>query len=259
PRIFAGVDRQNYIDDLILKKLRALRIPPSLVCSDEDFIRRAYLDATGSLPPPEEVKRFLNDKTSGKRARLIDKIMERPEFVDFWSYKWSDLMLLSTRKLAQRAMWAFYQYIRNSVATNKPWDRFAREILTANGSTLEEGAANYFVLHKDVAELNEATSVTFMGMSITCARCHNHPLEKWTQDQYWSMANLFSRVVIKNGDRAGELSVQTLPTGNVPHLRRGIAMPPAPLDAKPLPLDSSLDRRQYFPHWLTSPDNPSFA
>src|SRR5262249_17359951 len=118
--------------------------------------------------------------------------------------------------------------------------------------------ANYFVLHKQVTDLAEATSVTFLGMSITCARCHNHPLEKWTQDQYWSMANLFSRVGIKNGDR-GELTVQSQPDGDVLHPRRGIAMPPAPLDGKPLPLDSAADRRQYFVDWLTGKDNPYFA
>jgi hypothetical protein len=145
------------------------------------------------------------------------------------------------------------------VADNKPWDVFAREILTAGGSTLENGAANYYILHKDVAELTEATSVTFMGMSITCARCHNHPLEKWTQDQYWSMANLFSRVALKNGDRGGEVFVQPEPFGDIPHPRRGIAMPPTPLDGKPLALDSTMDRRRYFVDWLTAPDNPFFA
>ena len=136
-------------------------------------------------------------------------------------------------------MWAFYQYVRQSVADNKPWDRFARDILTASGSTLDDGAANYFVIHKDVSDLTEATAVTFMGMSITCCRCHNHPLEKWTQDQYWSLANLFSRVGLKNGDRPGEVFVQSLPAGEALHLRRGVAMPPTPLDGKPLPLDSA--------------------
>jgi hypothetical protein len=110
-----------------------------------------------------------------------------------------------------------------------------------------------------VSDLTEATSVTFMGMSITCCRCHNHPLEKWTQDQYWSNANLFSRVALKNGDRPGEVFVQSAPSGEALHLRRGIAMPPTPLDGKPLALDSSTDRRQYFADWLTARENPYFA
>jgi hypothetical protein len=257
--VFAKAPRQNLIDSLVLNKLETLRIPPSPPCTDEEFIRRVYLDTAGVLPTPAEVQAFLKNPAADKRAKLIDALLERPEFVDYWSYKWSDLLLLSTHKLAQPAMWSFYQYIRQSVAANKPWDRFAREILTANGSTLQEGAANYFVLHKEVTDLSEATSVTFMGMSVTCCRCHNHPLEKWTQDQYWSMANLFARVALKNGDRSGDVIVQELPAGDIPHPRRNLPMPPAPLDAKALPLDSPMNRRQYFANWLTAPENPYFA
>jgi hypothetical protein len=257
-KVFAATPRQNYIDDLVLKKLESLHIVPSPVCNDGEFIRRAYLDAAGILPTPEEVKKFLADSSSDKRKRLIDSLLERPEFVDYWAYKWSDLLLVSTRRLPQAEMWAFYQFIRERVADNKPWDQFAREVLTASGNTLQKGAANYFVLHQDVTDLTEATSVAFMGMSITCSRCHNHPLEKWTQDQYWEMANLFSRVALKNGDR-GATVVQSEPTGEVFHPRRGIAMLPTPLDGKPLPADSKLDRRQYFADWLTAPENPFFA
>jgi hypothetical protein len=257
--VFASAAAENTIDNLVLRKLVALRIPPSPTCTDSEFIRRAFLDAAGILPTPEEVQKFVADSASDKRAKLIDGLLERPQFVDYWSYKWSDLLLLSTRKLPQPAVWAFYQFIRQSVADNKPWDRFARDILTASGSTLHNGAGNYFALHKDVSDLTEATSVTFLGMSITCCRCHNHPLEKWTQDQYWSMANLFSRVALKNGDRSGEIIVLSQPTGDVPHPRRSLPMPPAPLDGKPLALDSNADRRQYFADWLTAPENPYFA
>jgi hypothetical protein len=256
--VFARAERHNFIDDLVLKKLAALHIPPSPLCSDAEFLRRVELDATGTLPTPAELQRFLGDSSSDKRAKRIDQLLDRPQFVDYWAYKWSDLLLVSTRKLPQPEVWAFYQFIRQSVAENKPWDRFAREILTATGNTLDNGAANYFALHKDVAELTEATSVTFLGMSITCCRCHNHPLEKWTQDQYWSMANLFSRVALKNGEDKS-VSVQSQPFGDVPHPRRGTVMPPAPLDGKPLPQDSTVDRRQYFADWLTAPDNPYFA
>jgi hypothetical protein len=258
-KVFTTAARHNLIDDLVLKKLEALRLPPSPLCTDADFVRRAYLDAAGILPTPDEVQKFLADPSPDKRAKLIDALLERPEFVDYWTYKWSDLLLVSTRKLPQQAVWAFHQHIRQSVAENKPWDHFAREVLTATGSTLHNGAANYFVLHKDVSDLTEATSVTFLGMSITCCRCHNHPLEKWTQDQYWSMANLFSRVALKNGDRPGDLTVQAQPFGDTMHLRRGVPMPPTPLDGKPLPLESPTDRRQYFAEWLTAPDNPYFA
>jgi hypothetical protein len=259
PAVFAKASRHNAIDTFVLKKLETLHIPPSPQCTDAEFIRRAYLDAAGIVPTPEEVKQFLADTTPNKRSRLVDALLERPEFVDYWAYRWSDMLLVSTRKLPQPAMWAFYQFIRESMADNKPWDRFARDILTATGGNLRNGAANYFVLHKDVTELTEATAVTFLGMSITCCRCHNHPLEKWTQDQYWSMANLFARVALKNGDRGGEVSVQAQPSGDVLHPRRGAAMAPTPLDAKPLPLDSAADRRAYFADWLTAADNPYFA
>jgi hypothetical protein len=256
---FAQSPRHNFIDTLVLKKLEALRIPPSPGCTDQEFIRRAFLDACGTLPTPEEVQHFLADAGPDKRARLIDRLLDRPEFVDYWSYRWSDLLLISSRKLSQPAVWAFYQQVRQSVADNKPWDRFARDILTATGSNLQNGGVNYFVLHKDVSELTETTAVTFMGMSVTCCRCHNHPLEKWTQDQYWSMANLFSRVAVKNGERPGETVIHAQPFGDVLHPRRGVAMPPTPLDGKPLATDSAADRRKYFADWLTDSDNPYFA
>ncbi len=259
PDTFARAERRNFVDDLVLKKLEALRIPPSPLCSDAEFLRRVYLDTIGLLPTPEELQQFLADPSPDKRARWIDRLLDRPEFVDYWAYKWSDLLLISSRKLPQPAVWAFYQYVRQSVADNKPWDQFAREILTARGSNLSNGAANYFVMHRDIAELTEKTTVIFLGLSLTCARCHNHPIEKWTQDQYWALANLFSRVAQKNGDRPGEVIVYDLPSGDVPHLRRGLPMPPAPPDGPALDLSDPRNRREYFAAWLTSPDNPYFA
>jgi hypothetical protein len=258
-RVFADAPRNNYIDDLVLRKLKKLNLPPSPPCTDAEFIRRAYLDAAGILPTVDEVSSFVHNNDPEKRAKLIDTLLERPEFVDYWAYKWSDLLLITTRRLPQPAVWSFYQYVRHGVATNKPWDRFAREILSVNGGSLHNGEANYFVLHKDISDLTEATAVTFLGTSITCARCHNHPLEKWTQDQYWSMANLFGRVSLKNGDRGGDVVVQSQPSGEVPHLRRGVPMLPTPLDGKPLPFDSPIDRRAHLAAWLTSADNPYFA
>ena len=256
---FANSPNANFIDVRVVRKLRELRLPPSGQCSDAEFIRRAYLDAAGILPTVTAVEKFLADKSPDRRAKLIDTLLERPEFVDYWAYKWCDVMLVSTRKLPQPAMWAFYRSIRQAVADNRPWDRFARDILLSSGSSLHEGGGNFFVLHKDVADLTESTALTFLGTSITCARCHNHPLEKWTQDQYWSMANLFSRVGMKNGDRAGEVLLHPATEGDALHPRRNIAMPPTPLDGKPLALDDPTDRRAHFADWLTSPDNPYFA
>jgi hypothetical protein len=255
-KLFAASPRHNFIDDHVLGKLKSLQISPSAQCSDHEFIRRAYLDCIGVLPTPEEQKRFLTDTRPDRRAKLVDELLHRPEYIDYWAYRWSDLLLISSRKLSQPAMRAFYQFVRQSVADNKPWDVFARDILTAGGSNLRNGQTNYFVLHREVTDLTEATTVTFLGMSVTCCRCHNHPLEKWTQDQYWSLANLFSQVTIKNSER-GELTVQSAPDGDVLHPRRGVPMPPTPLDAKSAP--TGKDRRVYFADWLTAPDNPYFA
>jgi Protein of unknown function (DUF1553)/Protein of unknown function (DUF1549) len=258
-KTFMDSPKANFIDEHVVRKLRELRLPPSAPCSDAEFIRRAFLDAAGILPKVAEVEAFLADKATDKRAKLIDALLDRPEFVDYWAYKWCDVMLVSTRKLPQPAVWAFYRSIRQAIADNRPWDRFARDILLASGSSLHQGGGNFFVLHKDVAELSESVAVTFLGTSITCARCHNHPLEKWTQDQYWSMANLFSRVAMKNGDRAGEIILSPATEGDALHPRKSVAMPPTPLDGKPMALDDPTDRRAHFANWLTNPDNPYFA
>lgn len=256
---FVNLPRGNFVDDHVVSKLKLLNLPPSAPCTDAEFVRRAYLDTCGILPPPAEAAAFLADTAPDKRARLIDKLLERPEYVDYWTHKWSDLMLVSSRKLPQPAMWSFYRSVRRSVADNRPWDQFARDILTASGSTLTNGGGAYFVLHKDVTDVAESTAVTFLGTSINCARCHNHPLEKWTQDQYWAFANLFARVGLKDGTRPGEVIVRALPEGDALHLRRGTAMMPAPLDGKPTPLDSPGDRREKLVEWMTSPENPFFA
>lgn len=257
--VFARAPRHNYIDELALEKIESLQIAPSGGISDVAFMRRAYLDAMGILPTPAELFAFALDGAPDKRAKLIDRIFERSEFVDYWSYKWSDLFLLSSKNLSNTdELDAFYRFIRQSVAENKPWDEFAWEILTATGNTTENGAANYFVMHKDVIDLTETTSQAFLGMSVTCARCHNHPLEKWTQNDYYGMANLFSRVKLKNGPGAGT-EVLAKPFGNVVHPRLGEPLAPKPLDGKVLAIDARNDRREHLAAWLTSPENPYFT
>jgi len=259
PEVFARSPRHNYIDDPVLKKLQALRIAPSEPATDREFIRRAFLDAMGVLPTAQEVERFVSDTAPDKRARLVDALLGREEFVDYWTNRWSDVLLVSSAKLASNAMWSFHNWIREGVAANKPWDRFVREIITAAGNTLDNGAANYYVIHKETTDLNENASMAFLGMSITCARCHNHPLEKWTQKQYYEMANLFARVGLKNGTRPGDVQVYSNPTGDVNHPRLGRPLPPRPLDGEAIPLDAAKDRREHLAEWLTSPANPYFA
>ncbi|MEZ6139117.1 MAG: DUF1553 domain-containing protein [Zavarzinella sp.] len=257
--VFDHFPERNFIDGHVLRKLKQLQIPPSATCDDATYIRRVFLDTMGVLPTMQEVNTFVASKEPNKREKLVDSLFQRTEFVDCWTYKWSDLLLVSTFQLPDPAMWAFSRHIRNAVEDNMPWDRFARETLLASGSTLQNGGGNYFVLHKDIAELTEKTAVTFMGMSITCARCHNHPLEKWTQDQYWGMANLFSRVGMKNGKSAGDVVLANAKSGDVLHPRLNMPIPPTPLDAPPMAVGSNEDRREYFVNWLTAKENPFFA
>jgi hypothetical protein len=249
--------RHNYIDDFVVAKLKSLNIAPSAEAGDATFIRRAYLDAAGILPTAEEVENFLADQSPDKRSKLIDQLIGRDEFVDYWAYKWSDLLLVSSRKLRPAQMWSFYDWIRDSVKANKPWDQFARDIFLSTGSTREHGALNYFVLHKDPIDLTENATQAFLGQRITCARCHNHPLEKWTQKQYYELANLFSRVGLKND--GPDVVVFAKVSGDINHPRLLRPLPPTPLDGKSLSLDSPGDRRIAFAAWMTSPDNPYFA
>jgi Protein of unknown function (DUF1553)/Protein of unknown function (DUF1549) len=259
PQQFASSPRRNEIDEKNLAKLQTLGIPVSPDCGDAAFLRRAHLDATGSLPPADGVAAFLSDADPKKRDKLVDRLLNSSEWVDYWTYQWSDLLLVSSKKLPMPAVWSFYRFIRQSVADNVPWDEFARRVLTAKGSTLTNGASNYFVLHRDPIDLTENASMAFLGMSLTCARCHNHPLEKWTQDQYYGMANLFSRVALKDGERgAGDVVVSVAPDGEIRHPRKGIVMPPQPLDAQPLSLSDPRDRRAAFADWLAIAENPYF-
>jgi hypothetical protein len=251
--------RRNYIDDLAFAKWKSLHLAPSKPADDATFLRRAYLDSAGILPSSEEVETFLADAAPDKREKVIDRLLEREEFFDYWAYKWSDLLLVSSRRLNSTAMWSFYNWIRDSVKTNKPWDQFAKDIFLTSGSTRQNGALNYFVLHKDPIDLTETTTQAFLGQHLTCARCHNHPLEKWTQQQYYQMANLFSRVGIKSGTTSGENIVFAKQSGDILHPRLLRPLPPTPLDGKSVPLEAPEDRRAAFAQWLTGPQNGMFA
>lgn len=257
--VFAQAPKRNWIDERVLDKLRELNLPPSPRCSDAEFIRRASLDTIGVLPTVEETRSFLADPRPDKRDRLIDSLLRRPEFVDYWSYKWSDLLLVTKRKLQPAAMWSYYQWIRNQVASNTPWDVFTRRILTAQGSTLENGAANYFVIHQDPREAAETTSLTFLGFSMNCAKCHNHPLEKWTNNDYYGFANLFSRVRFKVGAQAGDNVVFAANEGELVQPLTGRPQLPRPLDSQALPAGFDGDRREALAKWVTGADNSLFS
>lgn len=257
--VFSRAPRRNFIDDLTLEKLRELNLPPSPRSSDAEFIRRAFLDTLGTLPTAEETRSFLADSSAKKRDRLIESLFNRQEFVDYWTYKWSDLLLVNSKALKPAAMWSYYYWIRDRVSANTPWDEFVRQLVTAQGSTLENGAGNFFVLHDDPRVMAETTTQAFLGMSINCAKCHNHPMEKWTNDQYFQMANLFARVRAKNGNADGERIIFAASRGDVVQPLYGKPQPPAPLDGTPLSLSSPEDRRVPLADWLTAPENPYFS
>lgn len=262
--VFASAERSNFIDDAVLVKLKSLNIPPSPRCSDSEFLRRAFLDTIGVLPTVDEVRAFLSDESPDKRDRLIDQLLTRPEFVDYWAYKWSDLLLLSGEKLRPQALKSFYAFIRQHVADNTPWDEFVRQIVLSKGSTFDNGAANFYSLHQDPLDMAETTSMAFLGMSIQCAHCHDHPLEKWTNNDYYGFASLFARVRgkgwggdFRSGD--GHRVIFLDDESELIQPRTGKPQPPKPLDGQALSFESTEDRRIAVGAWLTSPTNPYFS
>jgi hypothetical protein len=263
-KVYAESPRKNFIDELVLKQLQVLHLPPAAQADDATFIRRAYLDTIGKLPTAETVRGFLADTSPDKRDKLIDALLGREEFVDYWAYQWSDLLLVNGTRLRPKGVKAFYTWIREQVEKNTPWDEFARQIVLASGSSFENGNTNFYSLHHDPESMTENVSQAFLGLSIGCAKCHNHPLEKWTNDQYYAMANLFARVKAKGwggqgraGDGARTLFVTDY--GDLIQPSKGVPQAPAPLDAPPLAVDSEQDRRECLADWLTSPENPYFA
>lgn len=261
---FAKFQPKNFIDDLVLKKLKQLNIAPSGEVKDEQFIRRVYIDTTGTLPKPEKVEAYLQDTSPDKRDKLIDKLLASEEFVDYWTYKWSDVLLLNSQNLRPKALTAYYNWIHDNVKQNVPWDQFVRNIITAQGSSFENGATNFYALHQSPETLTENICKSFMGLTLDCAKCHNHPLEKWTNDQYYAMANMVSRVRAKgwggdsrNGD--GLRTLYVVSSGELIQPKTGKPQPPTPLDGTPLSMDSTEDRRIELANWLTAPENPYFS
>ncbi|MFM7207396.1 MAG: DUF1553 domain-containing protein [Planctomycetaceae bacterium] len=264
PADYRAAPRATLIDDLSLAQLEQLRLKPSPPCDDATFLRRAFLDTIGRLPTPEEVRGHLADRSPKRKERLVELLLARPEFVDYWAYKWSDVLLVTGAKLRPEAVNAYAGWIRDRVAENTPWDQLVREIVTARGSSMENGATNFFAVHQDPETMAENTAQAFLGLSISCAKCHNHPLEKWTNDQYYAFANLFARVRAKGwggavvaGDGRRTLFVET--KGDLLQPKTGKPQPPAPLDGEAVPMDDSGDRREALARWLTAPENSLFT
>lgn len=264
PELFTSSRRANFIDDLVMEKLQALNMPPSPRADDSEFLRRVFLDTIGVLPAVDEARAFLADTNESKRELLIDQLLARPEFVDYWAYQWSDVLLLTGNRLRPDAIKSYYKWIRERVAENVGWDAFARGIILARGSTFENGAANFYALHQDPQDMVETTSMAFLGMSIQCAHCHDHPNEKWTNDDYYGMVSLFARVRgkgwggdFRSGD--GNRTIFLADHGEVLQPRTARPQSPKPLDAQPISFDDPADRRENLANWMTSPQNPYFA
>jgi hypothetical protein len=249
----------NYVDKHAFAKMKMLQILPADACSDEEFIRRASLDATGALPTSDEVKQFLADKDPAKRAKLIDRLLEKPEYYDFWTLKLADVLRSNRKAIQEKGIHVFQRWIRDSLVQDKPFDQFVRELLIAEGNSFKNPAVNYYRVSRDPQNSVETTAQLFMGIRIQCAKCHNHPFEKWSQNDYYGLAAFFSRVKYKPGQEPTEEVVYVDRAGEVTQPRTGQQMPPKFLGGKVAEVAAGADRRAALATWLTSPENPFFA
>jgi Protein of unknown function (DUF1553)/Protein of unknown function (DUF1549) len=249
----------NYVDENVNNKLRQMQINRSEVCTDSEFLRRVYLDSIGVLPSPEEARAFLDDVAVDKRSRKINELLERPEFAKFWALKWGDLFRLTTKSLGDEGTYKFFRWLENSVASNMPYDEFARELIEATGSTLTNPPANFFRSAPDRNDCVETISQVFLGARLQCAKCHNHPFERWTQDNYYAMGVFFERVQRKKTSRPNEVLIWESNSGNVVQPRTGQVMKPWLPGAANIELLPDSEVRKVFADWLTSPENPYFA
>jgi hypothetical protein len=262
----------NFIDTHVFAKLKQMSILPSELCTDHEFVRRAYLDCIGRMPTAAEAKAFLADPNPHKRVQLIDRLVEMPEFADFWALKWADVLRSSRKTIQTKGSYGMQAWLRGHFQKNTPFDQVVQELLTANGDTFTNPPANYFRIAKDPTTLAETTAQLFLGVRMQCAKCHNHPFERWTQDDYYGFSAWFARVKTKpapvvgtrpGGNPPASEVVYVARSGEVSQPRTGKQMPPRYLGgqsgATEATIPSGEDRRAVLASWLTSPDNPFFA
>jgi hypothetical protein len=257
--------QNNYIDQLIDAKLQRLKIQPGPIVDDVGFLRRVSLDLTGQLPEPNEIRAFFADTTPSKvkRAKLIDKLIASPAFVDHWTLKWGDLLQANRKYLGEKGVYAFDEWIRESFAANKPYDKMVREILSSMGSSYDNPAANFFRVTRDPKPTMEKTTQVFLGVRMVCAQCHDHPFERWTQNQYYEMSAFYSALGIRPGYEVGEEIIYNQREDfDMKHPKDGRVMKPAfivpaTFGGTTVPADSH--RRMALAEWVTAKDNPFFA
>ncbi len=249
----------NFIDRLVNGKLRQLQVLPSGLCSDDEFVRRAFLDAAGRLPTSAETREFQNEVEWDKRSRLIDRLLESPDHASFWTLHWADVLRTNTGKLTSGGVAKFHRWIYEGILADVPMNEFARDLLTATGSVFENPAANFWRSSRDPQDAAETTAQLFLGIRIQCAKCHNHPFERWTQDNYYGIGAAFARVDRKTGPRQDEEVIFLKSSGDVVQPRTGVTMPVHLLLQGDADIPPEQDRREVFADWLTAPDNPFFA
>ncbi len=246
----------NYVDTLVNDKLRQLQYVPSDTCTDAEFIRRVTLDVVGLLPTVEETRQFLADTSADKRARLIDELLERPEYAKFWALKWGDLLQMTSKMVGDAGVYKYHRWVEAAIRDNMPYDQFAHELLTASGSTLSNPPANFYRTSTDMNACVETISQVFLGARLQCAKCHNHPFERWTQDNYYGLGAFFQRVQRRQTQRPGEMFVYSAEAGEVTQPRTGQVMKPWLPKQGEIDGAGSGDRRSAFAEWLVQPTNP---
>ncbi|MCE9565331.1 MAG: DUF1549 and DUF1553 domain-containing protein [Planctomycetes bacterium] len=262
-------ETKTVVDQHTAKKWKELGLVPSELCSDEVFVRRVFLDITGSLPTPKQIMEFVDDKDATKRDKLVDRLLETPEYAYYFANKWADILRVKRRAEATRAngTFAFHEWIREKIASDTPYSEFVRGVLTANGDERKSPPTVWYKEIDKPEQFVDDVSQVFLGQRLACANCHHHPYEKWSQDDYWGLAAFYGRVGRKNlvvpgsnADRQAQLVVVfSKATGNVTNKRTGKSADIKPLDASPMEVSTEDDPRQKLVDWMVAPQNPFFA
>lgn len=268
--VWRAPEQRNYVDEHIFAKLESLHVLPSDVAPDNVFVRRAYLDALGILPTADEAKAYVADARADKQIRLIDQLMQRPEFAEHWALKWSDVLRNEEKVLDPKGVEVYYHWIKHSIASGKPMDQFVRELVSAHGSTFENPPANYYRANRDPETRGETTARLFLGVRLQCARCHNHPFDRWTQDDYYAWSANFARIDYEIGENKrrdkldknefkGDQKVLFTDKGEVKNPRTGKPATPKFLGAATSVSADKNQRLEPLAQWLTSANNELFV
>jgi hypothetical protein len=257
PQPYPSVVTHNRIDELVAAKLRDMGIIPAELADDATFLRRVHLDTLGTLPTAKEARDFLADGSASKRENLIPRVLAREEYADFWALKWADVLLVDRKALGDRGAFELHRWLKQQLATNRPYDAWVRELLTASGNSGQHGPVNLYRALKTPEELARAVSQAFLGIRLECAQCHHHPFERWSQDDFYGLAGFFNGLERKPLEAGRELVYHAgWRETKVPVFNRIVAT--HVLDGPPLELTSG-DPRERLAQWMTEPQNPWFA